>query len=98
MLQRQLLLVVVLIFANVSFGLTQTLADLARAERARRKGVTANRPTNTNAKSPTREALIKEAVRVSGAKRQLEQELETFRPSLGDEKAAEGISPHQSHP
>ena len=95
MLQRQLLLVVILIIGNVSFGLTQSLGDFARAERARRKGFAGNRPADTSAKSPTRDALIKEAVRVSGAKRQLEQAVETFRPSLGDERAAEGFSPQE---
>jgi hypothetical protein len=95
MLQRQLLLVVVLILGNVSFGVTQSLGDFARAERARRKGFAGNRPTDTTTKSPTREALIKEAVRVSGAKRQLEQALEAFRPPLGDERAVEGLSPQE---
>jgi hypothetical protein len=93
MLQRQLLLVVVLIFGNVSLGVTQTLGDFARAERARRKGFVGNRPAaEAIPKSATREALIKEAVRVSGARRQLEQALETFRPSIGNEQRTDGIS------
>jgi hypothetical protein len=91
MLKRQLLLIVVLILGNVSMGLTQSLGDFARAERARRKGFVGNRPTVDTPKS-ARNGLIKEAVRVSGARRQLEQALETFRPSPGGEKRTDGVS------
>jgi hypothetical protein len=93
MLQRQLLLVVVLIVGNVSLGVTQSLGDFARAERARRKGYVGNRPTaDATARSASRDALIKEAVRVSGARRQLEQALETFRPAPGNEERNDGTS------
>jgi hypothetical protein len=92
MLQRQLLLIV-LIVGNVSLGIPQSLGDFARAERARRKGFTGNRPNkNPTGNSATREGLIKEAVRVSGARRQLEQALESFRPSPDNEKRTDGIS------
>jgi hypothetical protein len=92
MLQRQLLLIA-LILGNVSLGIPQSLGDFARAERARRKGFTGNRPNrNPAANTATREGLIKEAVRVSGARRQLEQALETFRPSSPNEKRPDGIS------
>jgi hypothetical protein len=94
MLHRQLL-VIVLIFGNVSLGIPQNLGDFARAERARRKDFTGNRSNkNTPANSATREGLIKEAVRVSGARRQLEQALETFHPT-GNEKRTDGISPQE---
>ena len=92
MLQRQLLLIA-LIVGNVSLGMPQSLGDFARAERARRKGFTGNRPSKSpTANSTSREGLIKEAVRVSGARRQLEQALETFRPSTGNEQRTDGIS------
>jgi hypothetical protein len=95
MLQRQLLLIV-FIFINVSIVSAQSLGDFARAERARRKGVVGNGiAADIAAKPSSREALIKEAVRVSGAKRQLEQALETFRPSLAEKKRPDGISAHE---
>jgi hypothetical protein len=91
MLQRQLLLIV-LMFGNVSLGIPQTLGDFARAERARRTSFKGNRPSKSpTANSATREGLIKEAVRVSGARRQLEQAVETFRPT-GNDKRTDGIS------
>ena len=95
MLQRQLLLIA-LIVGNVSLGIPQSLGDFARAERARRAGFTGNRPNkNPSTKTATREGLIKETVRVSGARRQLEQALETFRPSSPNEKRTDGISEQQ---
>src|SRR6266699_3350251 len=95
MLQRQLLLIV-FIFIYVSIVSAQSLGDFARAERARRKGFVGNGIAADIAVKPSsREALIKEAVRVSGTKRQLEQALETFRPSLAEKKRPDGISAHE---
>jgi hypothetical protein len=91
MLSRQFLLIV-LLFGNISSGFSQNLGDFARAERARRKGFTGNPARmDAGAKASARAGLIKEALRVSGAKRQLEQALETFRPSLMDQKQTNGI-------
>ena len=91
MLSRQFLLIV-LIFGSISSGFSQDLGDFARAERARRRGFTGN-PVRTDGggKASGRDGLIKEALRVSGAKRQLEQALETFRPALVDQKQTNGI-------
>src|SRR5438132_1073098 len=63
------LLLILFVLTNVSTGFSQTLADVARAERARRQGLTksvtsantpsANTPSaNTAAKPVAREALI----------------------------------------
>src|SRR2546426_11985030 len=92
------LLLILFVLTNVSTGFSQTLADFARAERARRQGLTkgvtsANTPSanppsantlsanppsaNTAAKPVAREALIKEALGASGARRQVEQVVKT---------------------
>jgi len=92
MFKRQLLLIIALIFGNVSMGHTQNLGDFARAERARRKGFGGNRPATVDTAKSARDGLIKEAIRVSGARRQLELALETLRPSPGGEKRTDGVS------
>jgi hypothetical protein len=92
MFRRQFVLIA-LILANFSIGFTQSLGDFARDERARRNSfVTAANPTNTVATSDASETLITEAVRISGAKRELQETLETFRPSLAGEKRPNDVS------
>jgi hypothetical protein len=92
MLHRCLLLIV-LILATVSTGFTQTLGDIARAERARREGLARSVTSADTATMPVgREALMTEALRVSGARRQLEQALETFLPSVANGKVPDGVS------
>src|SRR5438093_13687657 len=96
------LLLMVVILANVSIGFTQTLGDVARAERARREVLnrknlseapaTETPATETPATVVGREALIKEALRVSGAKRQLEWLLETSHPSIAKGAVPKGVS------
>jgi hypothetical protein len=87
------LLAIVLILAGASAGYTQTLGDLARAERARRalpaKGAAS---PDSSATLVGREALIKEVLRVSGAKRQMEQLLQASMSSVSNRKLPEGIS------
>ena len=83
----------VLILAAASTGFTQTLGDLARAERARRE-LLAKRSAlpDSSATVIGREALIKEALRVSGGKRQLDQLLQTSMSSVKNRKLPEGVS------
>lgn len=90
MLRRHVLLTT-LILANFSIGFTQSLGDVARQERARRNSfaapvVAANAAVRPDASKTTVNALVKEAVRVSGARRQLQEAVETFRPSLAGGK------------
>src|SRR5207237_5918909 len=76
--------------------------DVARAERARREVLnrknlsetpaTETPATETPATVVGREALIKEALRVSGAKRQLERLLETSLPSIAKGAVPKGVS------
>jgi hypothetical protein len=90
---HQWLLLVVLILGSVSTGFTQSLGDLARAERARREVLSRSATSpDIPAVSAGREALVKEALHVSGATRQLEQVLETSLPSVADGKPPEGVS------
>jgi hypothetical protein len=126
MLKRQSVLIA-LILANSSIGFTQTLADFAREERARRNVFVATPRANPPAqpdipatkleastpkpdvpapksdastttpavstpKPAVSEALITEAVRISGARRQLRDAIETFRPSLAVEKRPNDVS------
>ena len=91
------LLLIVVVLANVSIGFTQTLGDAARAERARRdvlnrKNAAEAPATETPQTVVGREALIKEALRVSGAKRQLELLLETSLPSIANGPVPKGVS------
>lgn len=93
---RSLLLTAV-VLANVTLGFTQTLGDAARAERARRevlnkKNMSEAPATETPATVVGREALIKEALRASGAKRQLERLLETSLPSIANGPVPKGVS------
>jgi hypothetical protein len=84
---------IVLLLAAASPGFTQSLGDLARAERARR-GLLAQGAASPDRTATVvgREALIKEALHVSGAKRQLEQLLQTSMSSLSNRKLPEGFS------
>jgi hypothetical protein len=84
---------IVLILAGATAGFTQTLGDFARAERARREllAKSAALPDRT-ATVIGREALIKEVLRVSGAKRQLEQLLQTSISSVNNTNRPEGVS------
>jgi hypothetical protein len=87
------LLLIVLILATVSTGFTQTLGDIARAERARREGLARSTTSADTATTPVgREALMKEALHVSGAWRQMEQVLETSLPSVANGKPPDGVS------
>src|SRR5438552_1467484 len=83
----------VFILATASTGFTQTLGDLARAERARRELV-AKRSASPDSSATVigREALIKEALRVSGGKQQLDQLLQTSMSSVKNRKLPEGVS------
>ena len=83
----------VFILAAASTGFTQTLGDLARAERARRELVAKRSALpDSSATVIGREALIKEALRVSGGKRQLDQLLQTSMTSVKNRKLPEGVS------
>ena len=83
---------IVLTLAEASSGFTQTLADLARAERARRDVLTkSGSPPDTPATLLGHEALIKEALRVSGARRQLERHLETSLPLVVNGSVPDGM-------
>src|SRR5689334_15202997 len=84
---------IVLLLASASPGFTQTLGDLARAERARR-GLLAQGAASPDKSAMVvgREALIKEALHVSGAQRQLEGLLQTSMSSLSNRKLPEGFS------
>src|SRR5438093_10193514 len=83
---------IVLTLAEASSGFTQTLADLARAERARRDVLTkSGSPPDTPATLLGHEALIKEALRASGARRQLERHLETSLPSVVNGSVPDGV-------
>src|SRR5438876_232752 len=92
------LLLILFVLTNVSTGFSQTLADVARAERARRQGLTksvpsANTPSaNIAAKPVAREALIKEALGASGARRQVEQVVKTSLPSATNGQLPKDIS------
>jgi len=86
------LLLILFILTNVSTGFSQTLADIARAERARRQGLTKS-VVSANAPKPLdREALMKEALGASGARRQVEQVLETSLPSATNGHLPDGVS------
>jgi len=86
-------LLIALIVACASTGFSQTLGDLARAERARRQLLARGAASPDKAATLVgREALIKEVLRVSGAKRQMEQVLQSSLPSLTNEKLPEGMS------
>jgi hypothetical protein len=99
MLRRQFVLVVI-ILTNFSIGSTQSLGDFAREERARRAAFVAEavpvkapvKPDVPPAKPDVSESLLTEAVRVSGARRQLQETIETFRPSLAGEKQPDDLS------
>jgi len=86
----------VLILAAASIEFTQTLGDLARAERARRQLLTRGAASADKAATLVgREALIKEALRVSGARRQVEQVLQSSLPALTSGKLPDGMPPRQ---
>lgn len=83
---------IVLTLAGASSGFTQTLADFARAERARRDVlIKSGSPPETPATLLGHEALIKEALRVSGARRLLERHLETSLPSVVNGSVPDGV-------
>src|SRR5437016_3434556 len=87
------LLLILFVLTNVSTGFSQTLADFARAERARRQGLTTKSVASANAPKPLdREALMKEALGASGARRQVEQVLKTSLPSAGNGQLPDGVS------
>src|SRR5437016_1388186 len=91
MLYRRLLLIL-FVLTNVSTGFSQTLADIARAERARRQGLTKSIASANTPKPLEREALMKEALRASGARRQVEEVLKTSLPSATNGQLPDGIS------
>jgi hypothetical protein len=79
---------VFLLSATVSTGFAQTLADVARAERARREAIPPIAAFADPGAIPLgREAMLKEAVHVAGARRLLEQVLQSaLQSSEVDEK------------
>src|SRR2546428_12226046 len=90
-------LLIVVVLADVPIGFTQALGDVARAERARREVLNRRNlsdvpATETPAPVVGREELIKEALRVSGAKRQLERLLETSLPSIANGPVPKSVS------
>jgi hypothetical protein len=92
-MSHRCLLLVFLIFASALTGFTQTLGDIARAERARREVLSRRGASPDNPAAPAgREALVKEALRVSGATRQLEQVLGTSLSSVANGKLPDGVS------
>ena len=87
------LLLILFILTNVSTGFSQTLADVARAERARRQGLTKGVVSaSTPVKPLDRDGLMKEALGASGARRQVEQALKTSLPSATNGLPPDGIS------
>lgn len=95
MLQQSFLLILFLL-ANVSAGFTQNIADRARNERARRDALAGSAASADPGAMPVgREALMEEALGVSGARRQLEQVLETSLQSFANDKRPEGVSPQE---
>ena len=96
-MSHRCLFLIAALLTNISTGFTQTLGDIARAERARRevlnrKNLSDVPATETPATVVGREALIKEALRVSGAKRQLERLRETSLPSITNGPVPKGVS------
>src|ERR1700741_4862761 len=87
------LLLISLILTSVSTGFSQTLADVARAERARRQALTKSVvPPNTPVKALDRDALMKEALRNSGVRLQVEQVIKASVPSAASVKLPDGLS------
>jgi len=87
------LLLILFVLTNVSTGFSQTLADVARAERARRQVLTKNViAAHTPVKAIDREPLLKEALDASGARRQVEQVLKTSLASATTGQRPDGIS------
>jgi hypothetical protein len=87
------LLLISFIFSTVSTGFSQTVADVARAERARRQSLTKSVvPPNTPVKALDREALMNEALRNSGARLQVEQVIKASVPSAASVRLPEGLS------
>lgn len=84
---KQGALLILVVLAGAPTASSQSIADAARTERARRQA-SAQLPAG-------REALMDEALRVSGAKRQLEQVLESSLQSLAGNTPPKGISPQE---
>ena len=96
-MSHRCLFLIAALLTNISTGFTQTLGDIARAERARREVLARRATSDMPAKDVPatvvgREALIKEALRVSGAKRQLERVLETSLPTIANGPVPKGVS------
>jgi hypothetical protein len=89
----RILFAIFLATATVSSGFGQTIADVARAERARREAVPSlGTLVDADGKPPSHDALTEEALRVSGARKQLEQALERALQSAAIQKQPQGIS------
>ena len=90
---HRILFAIFLATATVSSGFGQTIADVARAERARREAVPSlGTLVDADGKPPSHDALTQEALRVSGARQQLEQALERALQSATVQKQPEVIS------
>jgi hypothetical protein len=87
------LLLILFVLMHVSTGFAQTVADVARSERARRQGLTKSvLSANIPVKLVDREALMKEALGASGARRQVEHVVKTSLPSASNGQLPDGIS------
>src|SRR5262245_5930860 len=82
-MSRRILLAALLLATHVSTGFTQTLADVAREERLRREMImTGGIPLDSVVLPLGPEALLKEALQVSGARRQLQQVVDAALQSI----------------
>src|SRR5262245_23944558 len=86
-MSRRILLAALLFATHVSTGFAQTLADVAREERLRREMImTGGIPLDSVVLPLGPEALLKEALQVSGARRQLQQVVDAALQSIAKQK------------
>jgi hypothetical protein len=92
-MSQRLLLAALLLTTHVSTGLAQTLADVAREERLRREMIMTGGIALDSVVLPLGpEALLKEALQVSGARRQLQQVVDAALQSIAKQKQSGDIT------
>src|SRR5262245_24398511 len=92
-MSQRILLAAFLLITHISIGFTQTLADVAREERLRREMImTGGIPLDSVALPLGPEALLKEALQVSAARRQLQQVVDAALQSIAKQKQSGDIT------
>jgi hypothetical protein len=91
-MSQRIFLAALLLTTHVSIGFTQTIADVAREERLRREMImTGGIPLESVVLPVGPEALLQEALKVSEAKRQLQQVQDAVLKSIATQKQPEDI-------